>query len=182
MLLGQPWIHDTEVVPLTMYQKVWFPHEGAIVTICGDTLTIPNPIFGIQFEKKPIILDGFEIEKPSFKRRIKEVEKIHMDFNPYSNNNVVAITRKMSKDEPREDVKEAAICVPTILTTTPPFGLGYKPTDDDLLEMELRKMAHAKAKSKGLPSPPETLKPYTPTLNGNFIKARDSQRYWDFLN
>ena len=33
MLLGQPWIHDTKVVPSSLYQKVWFPHEGAIMTI-----------------------------------------------------------------------------------------------------------------------------------------------------
>ena len=35
-----------------------------------------------------------------------------------------------------------------IPTATPPFGLGYKPTDYDLLEMEVRKMAQAKAKAK----------------------------------
>ena len=42
-------------------------------------------------------------------------------------------------------------------------------------------MAHAKAKAKGLPCPSKPLKPYTPTLNGKFFKARDSQRYWGFL-
>ena len=78
-------------------------------------------------------------------------------------------------------VKEAVIRVSTILTATPPFRLGYKPTNDDLLKMELRKMAHAKAKAKGLPSPPEPLKSYTPTLNGKFVKAKDSQFYWGFL-
>ena len=67
-----------------------------------------------------------------------------------------------------------------IPTATPPFGLGYKPTDDDLLEMEVRRMARAKAKAKGLPCPPKPLKPYTPTLNGKFVKAGDSQRYWGF--
>ena len=41
-------------------------------------------------------------------------------------------------------------------------------------------MARAKAKAKGLPYPPEALKPYTPTLNGKFVKAGDSQRYWGF--
>ena len=64
-----------------------------------------------------------------------------------------------------------------IPTATPPFGLGYDPTDDDLLEMEVRKMARAKAKAKGLPCPPEPLKPYTPTLNEKFVKAGESQRY-----
>ena len=43
--------------------------------------------------------------------------------------------------------------------------------------MEVRRMAQAKAKVKGLPWPLEPLKPYTPTLNGKFVKARDSQRY-----
>ena len=67
-----------------------------------------------------------------------------------------------------------------IPTTTPPFGLSYKPTDDDLLEMEVRKMAWAKAKVKGLPCPAEPLKPYTLTLNGKFVKVGESQCYWGF--
>ena len=41
-------------------------------------------------------------------------------------------------------------------------------------------MACAKAKAKGLPCPPEPLKPYTPTLNRKFVKAGDSQCYWGF--
>ena len=67
-----------------------------------------------------------------------------------------------------------------IPTTTPPFRLGSKPTDDNLLEMEIRKMARAKAKAKGLPCPTKPLKPYTITLNGKFVKAGESQRYWGF--
>ena len=47
--------------------------------------------------------------------------------------------------------------------------------------MEVRKMARAKAKAKGLPCPPEPLKPYTPTLNGKFVKAREIQCYWGFF-
>ena len=41
-------------------------------------------------------------------------------------------------------------------------------------------MARSKAKAKGLLSPQESLKPYTPTLNGKFVKTRDSQSYWGF--
>ena len=66
-------------------------------------------------------------------------------------------------------MKEAIAQVPIIPTTTPPFGLGYKSTNYDLLEMEVRRMADAKAKAKGLPYPSEPLKPYTPTLNGKFV-------------
>ena len=59
-------------------------------------MIIPKPNFGIDSKKEPLTLDGFEIEKPSFGRREEEVEKIPMDFAPYSNNNVVAIMRIMN--------------------------------------------------------------------------------------
>ena len=95
MLLRWLWIHDTEVVPSSLYQKVKFPHEGAIVTIYSDTLTVPKPIFGINY-KELLTLDGFEIEKPGFGRREEEVEKIPMEFAPYDNNNVVAMMRRMN--------------------------------------------------------------------------------------
>ena len=146
ILLRQPWIHDTEAVPSSLYHKVRFPHERAIVTIYGDTLTAPKPIFGIDSEKEPLTLDGFEIERPGFKRREEEVEKILMDFAPYNNNNVVAMMRRMNY-LPRvnlgKTVKKPTIQFPMIPTATPPFGLGYKPTNDDLLEIEVRRMAYA---------------------------------------
>ena len=183
MLLGRPWIYDTKAVPSSPYQKIQFPHEGAIITIYVDTLTIPKPIFGIDSEKEPLTLDGFEIEKLGFGRREEEVEKISMDFSPYSNNNVVAVMSKMNYLPGLnlgKTVKKPIVQVLIIPTTTPPFRLGYKPNDDDLLEMEVRRMAHAKAKARGLPCPLEPLKPYTPTLNGKFVKVGDSQRYWGF--
>ena len=184
MLLGRPWIHDTEAVPSSLYQKVQFSHEGAIVTIYGDTLTAPKPIFGIDFEKESLILDGFEIEKPGFERKEEEVKKIPMAFAPYNNNNVVAMMRRVNYlpgMNLRKTVKELDAQVQIIPTATPPFGLGYKPTNNDLLEMEVRRMACAKPKAKGLPCPSKLLKPYTPTLNGKFVKAEDSQRYWRFV-
>ena len=108
-----------------------------------------------------------------------------MDFDPYSNNNVVEMMRKMSYFTGMnlgKTVKEAAVRVFTIPAATPPFRLGYKPLDDDLLELELelRRMDHTKAKAKGLPSSLEPLKPYTLTLNGKFVKVGDSQHYWGF--
>ena len=105
---------------------------------------------------------------------------IPMDFDPYSNNNVVAMMRNMSYFPGmnlRMTVKEATTQVSIIPTVTPPFGLGYKPIDDDLLNMEVRRMTRAKANAKGLPCPSKPLKPYIPTLNGKFVKAGDSQRY-----
>ena len=70
--------------------------KGAIVTIYGDTLTVPKLIFGIDFEKEPLTLDGFEIERSGFEKKGEEVEKIRIDFAPYGNNNVIAMTRRMN--------------------------------------------------------------------------------------
>ena len=47
MLLGRPWIHDIDAVPSSLYQKVQFPHEEAVVTIYGDTLTMPKLVYGM---------------------------------------------------------------------------------------------------------------------------------------
>ena len=105
MLLGQPWIHDTETVPLSLYQKVLFPHDRAIVTIYGDTLTIPKPIFGIDSENEPLTFDGFEIGKLGFGRRKENVEKIPMDFASY-NNSIMVENELPSEDELREDCEE----------------------------------------------------------------------------
>ena len=154
------------------------------MTIYRNTLTVPKPVYGIDSKKEPLTLDGFEIKRPDFENREDEVEKILMDFTPYGNNNVVAMMRRMNyflgmnlgKAMKKPTIQDLAIPI-----ATPPFGLGYKPTDDDLLEMEVRRMARAKVKAKGLPYPPEPLKPYTPTLNGKFVKAGESQHYWVFL-
>ena len=114
------------------------------MTIYRDTLTVPKPVYGIDSEKEPLTLDGFEIERPVSKKREGEVEKIPMDFAPYDKNNVVAMMRRMNYF-PRMNlgrtVKKPNVQDLVIPTTTPPFGLGYKPSDDDLLEMEERKMA-----------------------------------------
>ena len=66
------------------------------MTIYGDTLTVPKPVYVINSEKEPLTLDGFEIERPGFEKREEEVEKIPMDFTLYGNNNVVAMMRKMN--------------------------------------------------------------------------------------
>ena len=100
-----------------------------------------------------------------------------MDFAPYSNNNVVAMMKRMNYllgMNLGKTVKKSIVQDPIIPTTTPPFGLGYKPTDDDLLEMEMRRMARAKPKAKGLPCPLEPLRPYSLTLNRKFVKAANS--------
>ena len=48
------------------------------MTIYGDTLTVPKPIYSIDSEKELLTLDGFEIERLGFEKREEEVEKIPM--------------------------------------------------------------------------------------------------------
>ena len=105
---------------------------------------MPKPVYGIDSEKEPLTLDGFEIEKPGFEKRGEEVEKILMDLAHYGNNNEVEMMRRMNYlfgMNLGRAVKKLSVQDLAIPTTTPPFGLGYKPTDDDLLEMEVRRMA-----------------------------------------
>ena len=110
---------------------------------------MPKPVYGIDSEKEPLILDGFEIERPSFEKREEEVEKILMDFAPHGNINVVEMMRRMNY-LPGMNLGRI-VKKPTIQNLeipTPHHLLDYKPTDDDLLEMEVKKMARAKAKAK----------------------------------
>ena len=105
---------------------------------------MPKPIYGIDSEKEPLTLDGFEIERLGFEKREEGVEKIPMDFAPYGNNNVVAMMRRMNYllgMNLGRTMKKPTVQVSMILTATPPFRLGYKPIDDDLLEIEMTKMA-----------------------------------------
>ena len=67
-----------------------------------------------------------------------------MDFASYGNNNVVAMMRRMNYLPGMNlgrAMKKPTIQDFAIPTATPPFGLGYKPTDDDLQEMEVRRIA-----------------------------------------
>ena len=86
---------------------------------------MPKPIFGIDSKKEPLTLDGFEIEKPGFEKKEEEVVNIPMDFAPYSNNNMVAMMRRMNY-LPRmnlgKTVKKPIVQDLMIPTTTPPFG------------------------------------------------------------
>ena len=105
---------------------------------------MPKPIYDIDSEKELLTLDSFEIERLGFEKREEGVEKILMEYAPYGNNNVVAIMRRMnylSGMNLGKTVKKPIVQDLMIPTATPHFGLGYKPTDDDLLKMEVRKMA-----------------------------------------
>ena len=124
---------------------------------------------------------GFDIEEVQAISWSKEAieEFFPMDFDPYSNDKVVSMMRKMDYfpslglGRNNQGLLNFTSHAPTI----PPFGLGYKPTNEDLLEEGLKKIACSKAKVKGLSYEPFTLKPYTLTLNGKFVKEREVKLY-----
>ena len=69
---------------------------------------------------------------------------------------------------------------PHFSISIPLFGVGYKPTNDELLENDSKKTTRAKAKARGLSFDPISMKPYTPTLNGKFVKEGYTHLYYRF--
>jgi len=137
-------------------------------------------VHGIQVEED-LALSGFDIEEVQAISWLEEniEECFPMDFDPYNNDKVVSMMRKMDYF-PGLGLGRNNQGLPNFtsyVTTIPPFGLGYKPTDEDLLEEGLKKIAHSKAKVKGLSYEPPTLKPYIPTLNEKFVKEGEVQLY-----
>ena len=59
-------------MPSSLYQKVRFLHEGAIVTIYEDTLIVPKPIYGIDSEKEPLTLDALRLRGLALKGENKK--------------------------------------------------------------------------------------------------------------
>ena len=173
-LLGRPWIHSTGVVPSLLYQKVLFPYKDSVITIFGDSQDNTRPIHGIQEEKSELFLSGLHLEEVLAIFWIKEEtrECFPMDFDPYSHVQVIAMMKKM-KYFPGMGLgghNNGVHVFPHFSTSIPPFGLGYKPTNDELLENDSNKTARAKAKAQGLSFEPISMKPYTPTLNGRLSK------------
>ena len=105
-----------------------------------------------------------------------------MDFDPYSNVQVIAMMKKM-KYFPRMGLgrhNQGVHVFPHFSTSIPTFGLGYKPTNNELLENDSKKTTRAKAKAQGLSFEPISMKPYTPTLNGKFVKEGCTHLYYGF--
>lgn len=140
---------------------------------------VAKPVHGILIEEGLLTLAGFEIEKTHMAKENETTEKFPLDFDPYSSPNVVAMMRNMNYF-PRMGLgrsKRGPKSFPKLSMAIPLFGLGYEPTDEDMLEIEVGKMA----KAKGLPYQPKSMRPYTPTWNGKFVKAGETFRYCGFL-
>ena len=48
LLLGRPWFHVLERIPLIVHQKIKFPHEGEVVTIDTSMIKVVTTILDSQ--------------------------------------------------------------------------------------------------------------------------------------
>uniref|UniRef100_A0A2N9H6N0 G-patch domain-containing protein n=1 Tax=Fagus sylvatica TaxID=28930 RepID=A0A2N9H6N0_FAGSY len=175
MLLGRPWLHETKAISSSLHQKVRFPYKGSIVTVHGDTQITPSkgPVLEIEPVDGDLVLSGFDFEEVHALVLATETpEFFPIYYDPYSNDKVVTMIRGMGyfpgmglgrKDQGIAEFQDYPKAIPT-------FGLGYKPTEEELLQKKERFLARIEAQNKGLPFDPIPMKPYTLTLNGKFVK------------
>ena len=185
MLLGRPWLHETKAISSSLHQKVRFPYKGSIVTVHGDTQIIPSkgPVLEIEPVDGDLVLSGFDFEEVHTLVLATETpEFFPIYYDPYSNDKVVTMIRGMGyfpgmglgrKDQGIAEFQDYPKAIPT-------FGLGYKPTEEELLQKKERFLARIEAQNKGLPFDPIPMKPYTLTLNGKFVKEGEEHPYHGF--
>ncbi|GMY21051.1 Retrovirus-related Pol polyprotein from transposon 17.6 [Fagus crenata] len=185
MLLGRPWLHETKAISSSLHQKVRFPYKGSIVTVHGDTQITPSkgPVLEIEPVDGDLVLSGFDFEEVHTLVLATETpEFFPIYYDPYSNDKVVTMIRGMGyfpgmglgrKDQGIAEFQDYPKAIPT-------FGLGYKPTEEELLQKKERFLARIEAQNKGLPFDPIPMKPYTLTLNGKFVKEGEEHPYHGF--
>jgi hypothetical protein len=185
MLLGRPWLHETKAISSSLHQKVRFPYKGSIVTVHGDTQITPSkgPVLEIEPVDGDLVLLGFDFEEVHTLVLATETpEFFPIYYDPYSNDKVVTMIRGMGyfpgmglgrKDQGIAEFQDYPKAIPT-------FGLGYKPTEEELLQKKERFLARIEAQNKGLPFDPIPMKPYTLTLNGKFVKEGEEHPYHGF--
>ena len=59
-LLGRPWIHGSGAVASSLHQKLRYPTEGKIVTVCGEEEYIVSSVHTFRY----VEMDGEFIETP----------------------------------------------------------------------------------------------------------------------
>ncbi|KAI5404630.1 hypothetical protein KIW84_051693 [Lathyrus oleraceus] len=60
-LLGRPWIHEASVVASSLHQKLKYPIEGKIVTVCGEEEYIVSSVQAFRY----VEMDGEFFETPT---------------------------------------------------------------------------------------------------------------------
>ncbi|KAJ4838762.1 hypothetical protein Tsubulata_007795 [Turnera subulata] len=139
LLLGRAWLHQAKAVPSTLHRMVKFPHSGGIVTIRGGALDLPAKQVHELDEDKEISLSGFVFEEVNTQTwGLEHQENFPLYYDPFSNTRIMGIMKKMDflpfmgLGRHQQWIIEPPL-IPTII---PSFGLGYKPTPEDIKRME----------------------------------------------
>ncbi|XP_077252377.1 uncharacterized protein LOC143891726 [Tasmannia lanceolata] len=169
LLLGRPWMHKVGVVPSTLHQKLKFIRRNRVITVKGDPdLEIGQITPDITGERsEDINLTGFSLEVTTI--TFKEALNEEICFLTSTNSNVIRMIRRQGymPGAGLGKYHQGLTEFPVFKTFNGLFGLGYKPTKKEIVEMKqlMLKWAENRRRGLGLPMAPIDLK-----MNGRFRK------------
>ncbi|XP_077249458.1 uncharacterized protein LOC143888965 [Tasmannia lanceolata] len=169
LLLGRPWMHKVGVVPSTLHQKLKFIRRNRVITVKGDPdLEIGQITPDITGERsKDVNLTGFSLEVTTI--TFKEALNEEICFLTSTNSNVIRMIRRQGymPGAGLGKYHQGLTEFPVFKTFNGLFGLGYKPTKKEIVEMKqlMLKWAENRRRGLGLPMAPIDLK-----MNGRFRK------------
>ncbi|XP_077248053.1 uncharacterized protein LOC143887761 [Tasmannia lanceolata] len=137
LLLGRPWLHKVGVIPSTLHQKLKFIRNNMVVTVKGDPdLEIGQISQELIVGKDDISLTGFSLEVTAI--TMEEAMNEEIFFLRSTNFKVVKMIRKQGYipgaglGKYHQGMTES----PVLKTFNGLFGLGYKPTKKEIIEMK----------------------------------------------
>ncbi|OVA11235.1 G-patch domain [Macleaya cordata] len=160
LLLGRPWLHQNNAVASTLHQRVKFPHEGKIVVIFGDVDEVQEMANHKGKNVVPVIepvgtLCNYTEEAINvLQARPMIREKIPTRFE-YGNRRVAYLLRKhrffpgMGLGRCHQGITEPLRSRAAALEGT--FGLGYRPTKEEIQQRGIEKGKKAQARNRGEP-------------------------------
>ncbi|XP_077232414.1 uncharacterized protein LOC143869738 [Tasmannia lanceolata] len=169
LLLGRPWLHKVGVIPSTLHQKLKFVHNNRVVTVKGD----PDLEIGqisqelVVGKEADVSLTGFSLEVSVIS--MKEAMGEEVFFLTSTNSNVVRMIRKQGyiPGAGLGKYHQGPTEWPVLRTFNGLFGLGYKPTEQEVKEMKRYMLKWAECRRRGLELP---MGPISLIRNGIFRK------------
>src|SRR6187397_2493467 len=144
LLFGRPWLYELKAIPSSLHQKVKAIVGGVQITIDASPMriqVIDTSIVHVEHDEEDEDLWGFSLDDVPV---IEEEEKCHLDFDPYSNTNINAILKKQGHFPGmtlrlKKKMVESWGHPGALKKDT--FGLGFKPTKEDLKQALLKMKA-----------------------------------------
>ncbi|XP_077249077.1 uncharacterized protein LOC143888501 [Tasmannia lanceolata] len=169
LLLGRPWLDKVGVIPSTLHQKLKFIRNNRVVTVKGD------PDFEIgQISRELIVgkaddisLTGFSLEVTAI--TMEEATNEEIFFLSSTNSKVVKMIRKQGymPGAGLGKYHQGMTEFPEFRVFNGLFGLGYKPTQEEIREMQRYMLKWAECRRRGLDLP---MGPLNLIMNGHFRK------------